>query len=200
MDYPFLVMLDGLVALVNDATGEGGSCGRTGAAVPEVDRPVPDRLRHGRSTVPVRPIGSPRSARVTIGRLGAGGGGIPCPWSPRPCWASSDAGSCHWWLRMPARQSYRALMASSRRTSLRSGGDDAESRAAAGEVKQSEYAPDELSCAQRRSRIRRRASRVRHVVARNSTYPSVPLTRIRRPSWMRWVASSTPTTAGRPSS
>jgi hypothetical protein len=31
MDYPFLVMLDGLVALVNDATGEGGSCGRTGA-------------------------------------------------------------------------------------------------------------------------------------------------------------------------
>jgi len=29
MDYPFLVMLDGLVALVDDATGEGGSCGRT---------------------------------------------------------------------------------------------------------------------------------------------------------------------------
>ena len=33
---------------------------------------------------------------------------------------------------------------------------------------------------------------------RRSTYPSVPLTRIRCPSRMRWVACSTPTTAGKP--
>src|SRR5664279_3425330 len=33
---------------------------------------------------------------------------------------------------------------------------------------------------------------------RISTYPSVPCTRIRCPSWMSWVAFSTPTTAGKP--
>ncbi|MGZ4691653.1 MAG: hypothetical protein ACXWAY_18670 [Acidimicrobiia bacterium] len=31
MNYPFVLMFVGLVALVDDATGEGGSCGRIGA-------------------------------------------------------------------------------------------------------------------------------------------------------------------------
>jgi hypothetical protein len=45
MDYPFLGMLDGL-ALVDDATGEGGSFGRTGAFGSSAKRASSAESRH----------------------------------------------------------------------------------------------------------------------------------------------------------